>query len=369
MRLALVCTGYPPEVGGVGDHVAAVAEGLAARGHEVEVLSQSGGVNSAVVEQGHITVRRWPEIAPLPYLGASPGLWRFLRANRARYDVVHAHNYHSAAPASAYLAGCRPLVVTGHMHLNPSTKISALLDKPYSRLFGRVVRASAALTADSKAEAGILRSRFPGAEPVVIPSGIPPYRFGRPTAVAPPEGTVPLVLTAARLVSYKRIDLLVDAMKYLPDLRLVIVGDGPELPLLRRRATELGTSERTAFAGTVSEERLTELYLEASVVASLSSLEAFGRVPVEGLAAGARVIVSDTPVHRDLKQFDEHGSLVFFDTAEGPEALASVIRQAAQQGPVPASRLVPSWDEVARRHEDLYASVVRDADTRQTSRS
>ncbi|MCV5513357.1 glycosyltransferase, partial [Escherichia coli] len=45
-------------------------------------------------------------------------------------------------------------------------------------------------------------------------------------------------LTASRLVPYKRIDLVVDAFAHLPDKKLVVIGDGPEMSKIRSKATK-----------------------------------------------------------------------------------------------------------------------------------
>ena len=351
MKIAIVSTDYPPLLGGVGAHVAAVAGALASMGHDVEVLTQASWVDRPTVEEGAVTVRRWPVVSLASYLQLSPGLWRFLRRAGRRYDVVHAHSYHSAAPAAAYLAGCRPLIVTPHMHPASSTRLASLLNRPYSQLFARIVRAASAITADSSSEAELVRSRFPDAEPVVIPSGVARGRFSAQSSIERQAG---LVLVVSRLVSYKRVDLVVRAMLHLPQARLLVVGEGPDAGELAGLVERLGLGDRVSLLGAVSESGLTELYQKASLVVSLSQLEAFGLVPAEGLAAGTRVLVSDIPAHRDLQQFDERGAMSFVSPAIDPFLLAQVMREALEAGPVPPSGAVPIWDDVAARYEQLY---------------
>ncbi len=351
MKIAIVSTDYPPVLGGVGAHVAAVAGALSSMGHDVEVLTQASWVDRATVEEGVVTVRRWPVLSPASYLQLSPGLWRFLSRSGRGYDVVHAHSYHSAAPASAYLAGCRPLIVTPHMHPASSTRVAALLDRPYSRLFARIVRAASAITADSSSEAELVRSRFPAAAPIVIPSGVARGRFSAESTIERQAG---LVLVVSRLVSYKRVDLAVRAMPHLPGARLVVVGEGPDAGALAGLVERLGLGERVSLLGAVSEAGLTELYQKATLVLSLSQLEAFGLVPAEGLAAGARVLVSDIPAHRDLQQFDQNGAMTFVSPAIDPALLAQVMREAFEAGSVAPSEAVPTWEEVATRYEQLY---------------
>ncbi len=91
-------------------------------------------------------------------------------------------------------------------------------------------------------------------------------------------------LTASRLVPYKRVDLLVQAFAELPDKRLVVVGDGPELARLRAQAGPnvrlIGYQEADALRDTMARARG---FLFASQ-------EDFGIVLVESQACGTPVI-------------------------------------------------------------------------------
>ncbi len=91
-------------------------------------------------------------------------------------------------------------------------------------------------------------------------------------------------LTASRLVPYKRIDLLVQAFAELPDKRLVVVGDGPELARLRAQA---GPNVR--LVGYQEFDVLRD-YMERARAFLFASQEDFGIVLVEAQACGTPVI-------------------------------------------------------------------------------
>src|SRR5690606_29202596 len=89
-----------------------------------------------------------------------------------------------------------------------------------------------------------------------------------------------MILTVGRLVYYKGIEYLLDAMRSV-DGTLVAVGDGPERPHLEQVAARHGVADRVVFVGNV--EDLTPYYHAADVFAFPSSerSEAFGLVQVE----------------------------------------------------------------------------------------
>src|SRR5438132_1595322 len=69
-----------------------------------------------------------------------------------------------------------------------------------------------------------------------------------------PLGTLALVV--ARLVYYKGVDVLLDALALSPCARLVVVGDGPLRDQLSRHAIALGVADRVCWLGTVSDDDL-----------------------------------------------------------------------------------------------------------------
>jgi glycosyltransferase involved in cell wall biosynthesis len=78
---------------------------------------------------------------------------------------------------------------------------------------------------------------------------------------------------------------------------LMIVGEGPLEPELRRLAVELGIDDRVRFAGRVEDEQLPACYqaCDAFVLPSLARTEAFGVVQVEAMAAGLPVVSTRLP--------------------------------------------------------------------------
>jgi len=121
----------------------------------------------------------------------------------------------------------------------------------------------------------------------VIP---PPVDVPRYTVAA--NGGPPLIAAVGRTSYIKGFDDLLRALARLPEtVRLTLVGDGPQLPVLKSLASRAGLQGRVQFAGWVRYEKMAEIYRRAHVVA-LPSLwpEAFGNVGVEALSHGRPVV-------------------------------------------------------------------------------
>lgn len=91
-------------------------------------------------------------------------------------------------------------------------------------------------------------------------------------------------LTLSRLVRYKRVDLLVDAFRAMPERRLVVIGEGPEARSLTRAAP--GNVE---FAGALADAERNRL-METAAAFVFAAEDDFGIAPIEAQARSAPVI-------------------------------------------------------------------------------
>lgn len=91
-------------------------------------------------------------------------------------------------------------------------------------------------------------------------------------------------ITASRLVPYKRIDLIVDSFRHLPNKKLVVVGDGPEFSKIRAKA-----SSNVSLLGYQTNAQLISL-LQRAKAFIFAAEEDFGMLPVEAQACGTPVI-------------------------------------------------------------------------------
>jgi glycosyltransferase involved in cell wall biosynthesis len=127
-------------------------------------------------------------------------------------------------------------------------------------------------------------------------------------------------LTSARLLGYKRVDLIVEAFNWL-GWKLLITGDGPERENLEGKALK-----NVEFLGHVTDAERCELMAKARSVI-VAALEDYGLVPVEANASGTPVIAYGAGGVLDTQVPGETG--VFFKR-QTPESLHSALMNAAQ---------------------------------------
>jgi len=170
---------------------------------------------------------------------------------------------------------------------------------------------------------------------------IPPPHTIRPEAShTPVAGLEPgFVLCVSRLLPYKNVGPLIGAFRQLPDLRLVVVGNGP----LRHRL-EAAAEPNVSFLGVTSDEQLRWLYA-ASIGVAAASHEDYGLTPLEGAAFGKPAAVLRWGGYLDTVVEGKTG--LFFE-APTSEAIAGAVRRLSEE----------PWDEaVIRSHADGFSEA------------
>jgi len=135
-------------------------------------------------------------------------------------------------------------------------------------------------------------------------------------------GGPPVIGALARLSPEKGIDLLVRALRDVPDARAVVVGEGPERATLERLARELGVEARLELAGWDPQAR--DRLADFDVLALPSRSEGVPLALVEAMLAGVPVVAADVGSVHEVVLDGETGILV---PADDPSALAAALRR------------------------------------------
>lgn len=146
--------------------------------------------------------------------------------------------------------------------------------------------------------------------PVSVPAQLPERRSG-----------VRYFLTGSRLVPYKNVGAVIDAFALLPDERLVVVGDGPEMARLRQ-----GAGDNITFTSFIPDEELHRL-MEGAEAFVFAAEEDFGIVLVEAQGFGTPVLALERGGAREtIVTGGPHPTGMFFAKPE-PAEIADAVRR------------------------------------------
>lgn len=351
MRIVHVYKDYYPILGGIENHVRILAEGQAARGHDVTVLVTSLGRHTQTTSLDGVRVIKAARLATVASTPLSVGLPLALRTLPA--DILHLHFPYPVGEMSAWLAGRgRATVMTYHSDVVRQAGIlriyRPLMERVLARM-DRIIATSPAYAASSpylRANADRVR---------VIPLGIDltPFVTPDPAAVAArARYGEPLLLFMGRLRYYKGLDVLLRALPLVEGARLVVAGSGPMGAEWRALAESLGVAGRTLFIGDVSDGEQRALYQAADVyvLPATQRSEAFGVALIEAMASGLPVVT--TEIGTGTSYVNQAGVTGLIVPPHDPPALATAIRallddpqRRAAMGAAARARAVSEFDQ------------------------
>lgn len=340
-----------------------LAAWLVAAGHRVVVLTRTESDDSSK-DPSCAVPRRSP-------------MARALRITRSA-DVVHVNGLSLRGIALARAAGV-PAVVThqGHQAVcptglawTPDGRCSAGPHPgpcgacPKGGTWGRLAvqghRVGARIVAQNVAISRYLRERVGLTDAEVIYNPVSSWRFSQAVEGA---GTDGLIGFSGRLVAEKGIDLLLRAIKRIPDTRLEVAGDGPLRARLERLTHGLGIAGRVRFLGRLDVAGVAALYARAAVVCVPSvCYEAYGYAAAEAMAMGRAVVATPRGALPELLG----GGRGFLANAAEPSALPEAVSSALGNTParVEAGRCAARFarehlhiDVTANRYVEIYRRV------------
>ena len=133
-------------------------------------------------------------------------------------------------------------------------------------------------------------------------------------------------LASSRLVAYKKMDMIVDAFNQMPDKKLVVIGGGPQLEMLREKA-----KENVSIMGFQPFDVLKEKMQKAKAFVFAAD-EDFGMVPIEAQACGTPVIAYG---HGGSLETVNGGKTGLFFNEQTPEAIVEVVNKFESMGAQP----------------------------------
>jgi glycosyltransferase involved in cell wall biosynthesis len=383
MRILMISDVYFPRINGVSTSIESFRHSLAEEDVDVHVVAPHyPAPHNDDANVTRVPARKVP-FDPEDRLMRPPALKQALQATGERnFDLVHIQT-----PFAAHYAGlhhararCLPCVATYHTHFeeylyNYVPAVPKVILRAMARsLARRQCNTLDAVIVPSSAMQDTLTGYGVTAPMHRVPTGIPVGHFGGDRRPASADfrrrfdipADKPMALFVGRAAHEKNIGFLLEAMPHAlrqsPELTLVIAGEGPALPTLKKQADALGIARQVRFVGYL--DRVVELpdcYAAADLFVFASRTETQGLVLLEAMAAGVPVLAFAALGTREIVE-PRRGALPAPEETESfGKAMAALANDPDRRAGMAAAgrTFVQEWttEACARRMAGVYRNV------------
>lgn len=324
---------YPPRIGGPGAFAHLLSRELEQAGFNITIITQQVGGAPKYEEKDGIKIHRTyclSDTREFTFQNLGAGIFAFTKKilENKKHDIFHAHDI-SVAGFSGCLAKYfidKPFflkyggdLVFEYLSMkkpnnwDPRKGWEGTLEYTtgYAFVLHRIqnwyFRSYDMVLPDSEyGESFLLKRGVPANKVRFMPNGVDTTRFH-------PRNTEELkekygfngkvIFTAARLVEFKAIDVLINAIKTILESEkttLVIAGSGPEEEKLKRFSKQLGIEKCVRFVGNISRENMPEYLGMCDIFALPSYMETTPNALIEAMASGKPSVVSDVNGIREV---------------------------------------------------------------------
>jgi len=350
-----------PEAGGAEIHLHEILRRLAAKGHEITLISSKyKGCKTQENIDGIKIVRVGNK-----YLFNFAFLWYYLvKLRKSNFDVI-IDDVSKIPLCIPYYVKKPAIAIVHHIHGRSLFRELPFPIALYVYTMERLLipifyRDTVIVTVSESTKEELTKMGIQSDNIYVIYNGIGNSLF------PDKKSNIPTVIYFGRVKKYKRIDNLIRAFKYvkerIPNAKLIVAGKGDNYKELKSLANHLKL-DSAEFIGEVSEEEKIKLLQRAWVFVTTSEKEGWGLSVIEANACGTPAVAYDVPGLRDSIRHGYNGLLVEDGNIK---ALADIIthllennnlREKLSRNAVKWAKRF-SWDRSAKKLEKVIRSVV-----------
>lgn len=384
MKVCLLNDSFPPNIDGVVNVVLNYADHLQ-RDHGVQVAVGTPEYPGARYEQYPYPVIPYPSLDTTAlmsgYRAGYPLSGKALEALAAfGPDIIHSH-----CPVASTVLGRllrerteteAPLVFTYHtkfdVDIHRAVKLPMAAEESIRAMVSNI-EACDEVWVVSRGAGENLRSLGYEGEYRVMHNGVdfPRGRVSEADVAKVTEGYdlpagVPVLLFVGRMMTYKGLPLILDALKLLmdagQDFRMVFIGKGPDRELMEQKARDLGLSDRCIFVGPVYDrDALRAWNTRADLFLFPSTFDTNGLVVREAAACGLGCVLIQGSCAAEGITDGRNGFLI----DEAPEAMAALLREVCRDlprlrevGQHAMDEIYLSWQSAVDAACDRYGAIL-----------
>ena len=381
MRIGLFTDTYEPHINGVATSILMLERALKKLGHEVYIVTVNNDILSYDFGDEHVI--RIPGIPTGIYDYRLSGIYPIKAINKIRkwnLDIIHSHTEFGIGTFARIMAKQLdiPIVHTYHTmyedyvhyitkgHFNStSKKIVEYFTKFYCD------KTVTELIVPTKKTYDLFKEKYKYDRNVhIIPTGIEVERFYKDnidfSKVAKIKKDLNIkdddfvILFVGRIAKEKSIDFLIDnqgsLMRKNKNCKLLIVGGGPDLDELKKKAKKLG--DNVIFTGKVPWSDVPNYYHLASCFATASTSETQGLTIIEAMAAGIPVVAYDDEAFNTVIKEGVDGYL-FSDKKKYKDSIVKLINDKELRIKMGAEALIKSNEYSSKNYAEKVLEIYK----------
>ena len=374
LKIAVVTETWPPEINGVALSLQQLCQGLQANGHRILLIRPEQNAHCGQFQPEQECLVRAQAIPK--YNSLQFGWPQYIKVGQAldqfAPDIVHIVTEGPLGLTALYAAKARHLPISSGFH-SPFQDFSRFFDlafllKPIQRYLCWFHNHTQVTCVPSSDTERALRQWGVTCPLSVVGRGVdterfhPKYRSHQLRANWGVTASSRVLLYVGRLSPEKEVDVLIQSYANLrqldPELKLVVVGDGPD----RERLQQLGQDSQVIFMGALTGAALSQAYASADAFVFASQVETFGNVVLEGMASALPVWAYDYACAHQYVQQHASGMLSpLNDRASFEEALQQLpsATQLAAMGRNARQHVAQvGWQQPVQQLEQAFYAVL-----------
>lgn len=371
LKILYVSDIFYPYPGGISEHIDNLAKYLRKRGHETFILTAK--FKSGIEYNDLDYVIRMGRSVKIPINKSLGSITVSLRLNKLvkefmlnnHFDIVHVHGPIAIGLPSLALLYSKSINVAT-FHSAHDEMLLYKIFKRYIKMYFKKLHGKIAVSEVAKRSIG----RYFDGDYRIIPNGIDIQRFNPHNQKISflTDDNSKKILFVGRIEPRKGLKYLIlalnEVIKFIPDVKLVVVGDSPFKALYKHYISK-NIEDKIIFVGKVSYDELPKYYVSCDVfVSPATEKESFGIVLLEAMASKIPVIASDIEGYKQVIKDEINGFL--FENKNYKDLANKIIMVLKNRTLV--NRVVErayievlekySWEVVSREIESYYYELL-----------
>ncbi|MDC0609952.1 glycosyltransferase family 4 protein [Vibrio sp.] len=169
----------------------------------------------------------------------------------------------------------------------------------------------------------------------------------------------PIIISAGHLIERKGHHLVIEALTRLPDVTLLIAGDGPEKKSLEKQCQNLNVSKRIRFLGSLSQNQLADYYGASNALILASSREGWANVLLESMACGTPVVATNLWGTPEVVQNSDAGLLVDRDSLSISNGIQELLSMNITRENTRAYAENFKWFSTSEKQNSIFSQIIK----------